>query len=250
VVDEKPDLILAAITSYALAAHRLTKTIPIVMWTSGFPVEAGLAKSHAKPGMNVTGMSIYSGTGIFGKLLQLLLEAAPRIRRVGVLWTYVPPSHPKEEIEPAYRELREAAGVLGLDLRILEVTKTGQTRSALASVDAEKIDALLLTSGAPPFPHRREVTVFAVERRLPTISDWEWPSIEPQPLMRYSPPPMALLRPAAVYVDRILRGGAKPGDLPIQRPARFELEVNIKTAKALGMALPQSLLLRADKVIE
>jgi putative ABC transport system substrate-binding protein len=250
VVDEEPDLILAAITSYALAAHRLTKTIPIVMWTSGFPVEAGLARSHARPGMNVTGMSIYSGTGIFGKLLQLLLEAAPRIRRVGVLWTYVPPFHPKEEIEPAYRELREAAAALGLGLRILEITRAEQTRSALAFVEAEKIEALLLTSGAPPFPHRREVTAFAVGRRLPTISDWEWPSIEPQPLMRYSPPPMSLLRQAASYVDRILRGGVSPGELPIQRPAKFELEVNMRTAKALELSVPSSIQLRADRVIE
>jgi putative ABC transport system substrate-binding protein len=85
---------------------------------------------------------------------------------------------------------------------------------------------------------------------LPTISDWEWPSIEPQPLMRYSPPPMSLLRQAASYVDRILRGGVSPGELPIQRPAKFELEVNMRTAKALELSVPSSIQLRADRVIE
>jgi len=250
VVDEGPDLILAAITAYVVAAHRLTKEIPIVMWTSGFPVEAGLASSYARPRGNVTGMAIYSGTEVFGKFLQLLRAVKPEIRRIGVLWTYVPPHHPKEEVEPCYRELREAAATLGLDLRIFEIGTQEQTGDALAAVAAERMDALLLTSGAPPSPHRWQVSRFVVERRLPAICDWEWPAVEPQPLMRYSPSPMALLRQAAVYMDRILRSGAKPGDLPIQRPSKFELEVNMQTARAIGLDVPRSILLRADKVIE
>jgi putative ABC transport system substrate-binding protein len=110
--------------------------------------------------------------------------------------------------------------------------------------------ALLLTSGAPTVPHRREIAQFAVDSRMPTISDFSWPGTEPQPLMRYSPSAERLLHQAAEYVDRILSAGAAPGELPIQRPAKFELEVNLRTAKAMGLSVPSSILLRADKVIE
>jgi putative ABC transport system substrate-binding protein len=250
VVDEKPDLILAVYTGYILVAHRLTKTIPIVMWATGYPVEAGVALSLARPGMNVTGLAIYAGTEIFGKLLDLLREAKPGIRRVGVLWSYVPPFHPKEEIDPCYQELRDAARRLGLELRLWEIERPEQTRAALDAVAAEGVHALLLTSGAPMQPHREEIMKFATGRGLPTISDFAWPGVEPQPLLRYSPLPETLLRQAAGYIDRILGTGAAPADLPIQRPVRFELEVNLRTAKAFGLKIPQSLLLRADKVIE
>lgn len=250
VVDAKPDLIFGANTAYILAAHRLTKTIPIVMWASGFPVEAGLAHSLARPGKNVTGLSIYAGTEILGKLLQLLREAKPGIKRIGVLWSYVPPAHPREEIEPAYEQIRKAARLLGLDVRILEVAKPDQTAAVLDVIGKEGIEALLLTSGVPLVPHRQKVMKFALERRLPTIVDFTWLGIEPQPLLRYSPSPVALVRLAAVYVDKILRGGANPADMPIQQPAKFELVVDLRTAKAIGLTLPQSLLLRADEVIE
>jgi putative ABC transport system substrate-binding protein len=250
VVDGTPDLILAGVVGYILAAHRLTKTIPIVMWTSGFPVEAGLAQSLARPGKNVTGLAVYAGTEVFGKLLELLREAKPGVRRIGVLWAYVPPFHPREEIDPCYRELHDAARGLGLELRLWEIARPEQTRDALHAVAAEGMQALLLTSGAPMQPHRAEIMKFAADTRLPTICDFAWPGIEPQPLLRYSPPPEVLLRQAVAYVYRILAAGAAPGELPIQRPAKFELEINMRTAKALGLELPQSLLLRADKVTE
>lgn len=249
VVDDKPDLIFAANTGYVVVAHRLTTTIPIVMWSSGYPVEAGLAQSLARPGKNVTGLSQYAGTQIFGKLVQLLREAKPGIQRIGVLWSYVPPFHPREEIEPAYRELHGAARALGMEVRILEIDKPEKTQSALATVITERMEALFLTAGPPLNPHRQEVMNFAVEKRLPTISDFTWIGIEPQPLIRYSPSPVALIRQAASYIVRILRDGAKPGDLPIQQPARFELVINLKTAKAIGLSIPQELLSRADEVI-
>ena len=250
VVDAAPDLILASITGYTLVAKRLAPTTPIVMVTSGFPVEAGLAHSLARPGGNVTGLAIYAGTEIFGKFLELVREARPGMRRVGVLWAYVPPFHPKEEIEPGYRELREAAQRLGLELRLWEVERPEQTTATLAAVAAEDMHALFLTSGAPTVPHRKAITQFAVDRGLPTISDFSWPGVEPQPLLRYSPSASALLRQAADYVDRILRTGAAPGELPIQRPAKFELEINLRTARALGLQVPASLLLRADKIVD
>ena len=250
VIDGKPDLILAAVMGYILIAHRLTKTIPIVMWATGYPVEAGVASSLARPGKNVTGLAIYAGTEVFGKLLDLLREVKPGIKRIGVLWGYVPPFHPKEEIEPCYAELRGAAQRLGVELRIWEIARPDEMRPALAAVTEQRMHGLLLTTGAPLQPHREEVTKFAVKARMPTISDFAWPGVEPQPLLRYSPSPATLMRQAAIYVDRILRGDAKPGDLPIQRPSKFELELNVRTAKAIGIEIPQAILLRADRVIE
>jgi putative ABC transport system substrate-binding protein len=250
VLEWGPDLILAAVTGYIVAAHRLTKTIPIVMWTSGYPVEAGLAQNLARPGGNVTGLAVYAGTEVFGKLLELLRETRRGIRRVGVLWAYVPPFHPRAEIDPCYRELQDGARALGLELRLWEIDRPERVRPALAAVAAEGVHALLLTSGSAMQPHREEIMKFATGMGMPTIADFTWPGVQPQPLLRHSPPPEVLLRQAAVYVDRILRAGAAPGELPIQRPAKFELEVNLQTAKALGLALPPTLLLRADRVIE
>ena len=250
VVDEKPDLIFTANLSYVIAAHQLTKTIPIVMWVSGFPVEGGVASSLAHPGKNVTGLTIYAGAQVFGKLLQLLREARPGVKRIGVLWTYVSPFHPAEEVEPMIAELRSAATSLGIDLRIRELAKPEQTGDALAAFAAERVEALLLTSGSSTVPRRQEILQFAIDRRLPTITDFDWTGIEPQPLLRYAPLPEILIRQATAYVDRILWQGAKPGDLPIQLPARYELVVNQKTARALGVKIPQSILLRADRVIE
>ena len=250
IVDDKPDLIFAANTGYILAAHRLTKTIPIVMWTVGYPVEAGLAQSLARPGGNVTGLSQYAGTQIFGKLIQLLREAKPAIGRIGVLWSYVPPFHPREEIEPAYRDLRAAARALGIEVRILEIDKPEKVKSALAAVAAERMEALFVTAGPPLGPHRQEVMNFAIEMGLPTISDFTWLGVEPQPLLRYSSSPAELIQQAASYVVRILKDGARPGDLPIQQPTRFELVISLKTAKALRLSIPQSLLIRADELIQ
>jgi putative tryptophan/tyrosine transport system substrate-binding protein len=187
---------------------------------------------------------------VFGKFLELLRDVKPGVRRVGVLWAYVPPFHPHAEIEPCYRELRESAQQLGLEVRLWEVDRPERARTALDEIAAGDVHALLLTSGAPTFMHRREIARFAIDRRLPTISDFTWPGIEPQPLMRFSPSAESLLGQAAVYIDRILRTGAAPGELPIQRPAKFEFEINLRTAKALGLEVPSRLLLRADRVIE
>ena len=249
-VDAKPDLIFARNLGYVIAAHRLTKTIPIVMWISGFPVEGGVAESLARPGKNVTGLTIYAGAQVFGKLVQLLREAKPGVKRIGALCTYLPPFHPAEEAEPIIREIRGAGRALGVDVRILEVAKTEQTADALARVVAERMDALVLTSGVSTRPVQKEIMQFAVEKRLPTITDFPWVGVEPQPLLSYSPSVAGLIRQATVYVDRILWGGAKPGDLPIQLPSKFELVVNLKTAKAIGITIPPSILIRADEMIQ
>jgi putative ABC transport system substrate-binding protein len=249
---EKPDLIYLANVSYALAVQRLTSTIPVVMWGSGYPVEAGVAKSLARPGKNVTGNSIYAGTGVWGKLLQLLRDMKPGVKRIGVLWDYVPPLNPLEEVEPCYRELRDAARSLGLTVRIVEFGSPDRLQPGLAEIEAYRPDALLVTSGTVLWWSRQQVMQFAIDRKLPTITDFRAspPDVVLSPLLLYSPRLVDLIRASVGYVVRILRDGAKAGDLPIQLPAKFELVVNLKTAKALGLTVPRSLLVRADEVIE
>ena len=170
--------------------------------------------------------------------------------RSGIICTYLPPFHPPEEAELIIQEMRDAGRSLGIEVRILKIAKSEQTAEALAKVVAERMDALLLTSGVSTFPRRQEIMQLALERRLPTITDFHWPGVEPQPLMSYTPPFSGLIRQATAYVTRILWEGAKPGDLPIQLPATIELTVNLKTAKALDLSIPQALLLRANHVID
>jgi putative tryptophan/tyrosine transport system substrate-binding protein len=249
VVANKPDLIFVASTNYALAAQRATGSIPIVMLTSGYPVEAGVAESLAKPGRNVTGNSIYAEMGVWGKLLQLLREAKPDIKRVGILWTYVIPAFPKEEIEPGYAELNSAARSLNLELHIVDVANSDQVQTALAEIEERNPEGLLLTSRFN-VKARSVVGQFAVDKGLPTIADFDWTRLaQPYPLLTYGPMYRELVQTAVAFVDKILRG-SRPGDLPIQRPSRFELVVSLKTAKAIGLDLPLSLLARADRVIE
>jgi putative tryptophan/tyrosine transport system substrate-binding protein len=250
VVDAKPDLILGFNLGYIIAAHKLTKTIPIVMWVSGFPVEGGVALSLARPGKNVTGMTIYAGPEVFGKLVQLLRDAKPGIKRIGALCTYVPPFHPPAEADAIIGAIRGAGRLAGIDVRIFEISKPDQIDDALATISKERMDGLLLTGGASMAPRHQQVVQFTVDKQLPTISDTFWRGIEPGPLLSYGAPFDVLIRQATDYVDRILWGGAKPGDLPIQLPAKVELTVNLKTAKAIGLTVPQSILVRADRVIE
>jgi putative ABC transport system substrate-binding protein len=249
-IRERPDLILVTATSFASALHRKTHTIPIVMVASGYPVEAGLAHSLARPGKNVTGTTIYAGTGVWAKYLELLRAAKPGIERVGMLMSYTPPGHSREEVEPVHREVAQGAELLGLRVHIVEVPSPERTEGALAEIEARKPEALLLTSGQGTWTVREKLSGFALRHRLPSVCDFWWDDIEPQPLLIYAPEVMALWGAALSYAVRILRDGARPGDLPIQQPARFELAVNLKTARALDLAIPQSLLLRADRVIE
>jgi len=245
-----PDLIFTVNTAYALAVHRLTKTTPIVMWTSGYPVEVGLAESLGRPGKNVTGNTNYAGTGVWGKLLELLQAVKPSTQRIGVLWDYVPPAHPREEIEPCYEELRRAASQLGLAIHIVEIPHPDQLPGAMEALEANRPDALLVTTGTPLFRLQASVMEFAVARRLPTIVDFPWrPAVQPQPLLAFSPSARDLIRRAAGYVDRIAKG-AKAADLPIQQPAKFELLINLKTAAAIKLTVPQSLLIRAHHIVE
>jgi ABC-type uncharacterized transport system substrate-binding protein len=248
----KPDLIIVNNLGFAVAAHRRTKTIPIVMWLSGFPVEGGVAESLAKPGMNVTGCTIYAGGEFFGKLLELLHDAKPSAKRVGFLMSYVPPFHPRAESDLIIQGIERAAEPLGLDLRVFRISNAKQLNEALASVTAQDIEALVFTTDPALYAHRKEVLQFAVAKRLLTIGDtfaW-WNGVEPQSLLTYEAPFDVLMRQASSFVERILWEGARPGDLPIELPSRFKFTVSLKTANAIGLTIPKSILLRADQVIQ
>jgi putative ABC transport system substrate-binding protein len=252
VVANKPDLIVTVSTAHALALQRATASIPIVMLSSGYPVEAGVADSLSRPGRNVTGNSIYAGTGVWGKMLQLLKDAKPGIERVAVLWNYVVPAFPKEEIEPCYAELELGARTLGMKLHIVEVMNSNELQGVFAEVETAKPDALMLTSLWKSPAHLSVATQFAVDRGLPTIIDFDWApfgGISPLPLLSYGPVYEDLARRAAASADKILRG-SNPGDVPIQNPDRFEMIVNLKTANAISLSLPERLLLSADKLNE
>lgn len=250
IVANKPDLIVTVTTTSALAVQRATGTIPIVMLTSGYPVEAGVADSLAKPGRNATGNAFYASTGVWGKMLQLLREVKPDIEQVGVLWTYVIPAFPKEEIEPCYAELNSAARSLDLKLHIMEAANADQVKAALTEIEARKIQGLMLTSYIAP-QAMPVVTQFAVDKGLPTVIDFDWTPFlaPPRPILSYAPVYRELVRSVVASVDKILRGSS-PGDIPILQPSRFELVVDLVTANSMGLSIPQDLLFRADRVNE
>ena len=249
VLEAKPDLILTFNLGYAIAAHEVTKTIPIVMWVSGFPVEGGVAESLTRPGKNVTGLTIYAGGEVFGKLVQLVHQAKPGVKRIGAFMSYVPPFHPRPEAEVIIHGMRSAAAPLGVDLRIFEIAKSEHVDEALAWVTAQGVGALVLTSDPSLLRRAGDITRFAIAKRLPTIADGAWPFVDPPPLLWYAASFEALTRQVVPYVNRILWERVKPGELPIQLPARFEFVVNLKTANALGLTIPPSLLGRADEII-
>lgn len=251
VVAARPDIIFTVGTPYALAARRQTTRIPTVVWACGYPVEAGIAASLSRPGGNVTGIALYAATSMFSKLLQLLLEMRPGAKRIGVLMGYVPPMHPQFETDLVYRDLRRGASQLGLKVHFSPLAHAEQADAALRDLAASAPDAVLLTTGASVWPVRQKVLGFALERRWPTLTDVHWAPWEPlQPLMSYGPSSQGLIDQATLYLLRILRDGAKAAELPMLQPAKFELAINTRTAKALGLEVPSRLLLQADRVIE
>jgi ABC-type uncharacterized transport system substrate-binding protein len=240
----KVDIIVASPTPSAQAARDATRTIPIVGLSLTEPVAIGLVPSLARPGGNITGLTYGVDTEIFGKQLQLLKETIPNLRRVAVL------SHPASG-GPSFplrmESVRRAARSLDLPLQILEVREPGDFEAAFAAMVKERADALLLSGDAMFFVHRVRLAELALKNRLPSMStQWQW--VDAGGLMAYAPSFPDQWRRAATYVDKILRG-AKPADLPIEQPTKFELVINLKTAKSLGLTIPQPLLARADEVI-
>jgi ABC-type uncharacterized transport system substrate-binding protein len=218
-------------------------TIPIVMIAVGLPVEQGLIASLARPGGNVTGLSYGVDQEIFGKQLALLKEAVPKVRRVAVLWN---PDVPILAL--AIKEVKVAARSLGLQLQLVEARGPDDFDSAFAAMTKERVGALLVVTDPVFSTNRARLIDLAAKNRLPAAYTNRLP-VEAGGLMSYGPNFPDLWRRGAGYVDKILKG-AKPADLPVEQPAKFELVVNLKTAKALGLTIPPSLLPRADQVIE
>jgi putative ABC transport system substrate-binding protein len=224
------------------AARNATSTIPIVLAVSADPVGAGLVASLARPGGNVTGLSILAVEAA-GKRLELLKEVVPRASRVAVLWNVTYPGKAQE-----WRETQAAARALGLTLQSAEVRDPGDLDKALSDVARGRPDALVAFSETMLLRHRRRVIDFANKHRLPLVSETS-EFADAGALLTYGASLPDLFRRAATYVDRILKG-AKPADLPVEQPSKFELVVNIKTARALGLTIPPSLRLRADRIID
>jgi len=237
------DVIVASPTPAAQAARNVTQAIPIVGIGLDNPVRHGLVVSLARPGGNVTGLSYSDGPEIFRKDLSLLQELVPNIRQIAVLSNSTGPNH-----LVAMENIEAAAKSLGLGLFLLDVQTPGQFETAFATMARERVQALFVF-GDPMFGvHRFRIAELAVQHRLPAVYT-NRPHVDAGGLMCYGPNFPDLWRRAAAYVDKILKG-AKPAELPVEQPVTYELVINLKTAKALGVEVPPTLLARADAVIE
>ena len=245
----KADVLVTLTTGLAVAAKGTSSTIPIVMMSSGYPVEVGLAASLARPGGNVTGNTAYAGTELWAKYVELLRELLPSIRRLGVLLDYLPPVVEAVETDLVLAEMRKGAAAFGITLRVWKIQSAEEVNRALAALARERVDALFGTNGPFLTNNAPQIIDFALKQRLPTMTDVAGPLFYQGCLMAYSTNFVDLVQRTSYFVDRILRR-AKPADLPIQRPAKFDLVINMKTAKALGLTVPRSLLARADRLIE
>jgi len=236
----KVDVIVAQATPAVQAAKRATAEIPIVMAAAGAPVETGLVASLARPGGNVTGVSALAGE-LGGKLLELIRETRPAATRVAVL-TY--PTARDPFARSFLGQIQSAAH--SVVVQAVAVQDAEEFDRAFAAMVKERADAVIVQ---PLFAVDKRVADLALKLRLPSITTGVRPFPELGGLMSYGPSAAEYFRRAAMYVDKILKG-AKPADLPVEQPTKFELVINLKTAKVLGLTIPPSLLLRADQIIE
>jgi putative ABC transport system substrate-binding protein len=237
------DVIIATSTPAAIAVKQATRMVPIVMVSPADPVAAGLIASLARPGGNITGVTLEVTPDIFGKHLQFLKEAAPKIRRVAVLW------NPAYEPNAARWEAMQApARRLGVALLSAEVRTRGEIEGAFVGMIREHANGVVVLGDPLLFSLRAQIAGLAAKHRLPTMSPYR-EGADAGGLISYGADFLHTYRRAASYVDKVLKG-AKPADLPVEQPMRFELVINVKTAKALGLTIPPSLLLRADHVID
>ena len=206
------------------------------------PVELGFAQSLAHPGGNITGL-VRSSPELIGKNLELLAEAVPGVKRIGVLFNPSNRAHEQSEAN-----LAKAAGLLGLQYQIFYAREAKEIEPAIKSARTKRMQALLVMGDGMYFQRREQIAALALAHRLPS-SYANTEHVEAGGLLSYSPSSLSNYRRGASFVDKILRG-AKPGDIPIEQPAKLDLAVNVKTARALGLAIPQSILLRADQVVE
>jgi len=236
------DLIVARGSPASLAAKDATQTIPIVMARTGDPVGSGLVSNLARPGGNITGLSSQS-VDTEAKRLELLRELMPALARIAALSNMSTPNSP-----PQWKEIKNAAHALGIEAQLLDVRRVQDLEPAIDAARQQRADALVVGQDGLLQSHRTLIAELAATRRLPAIyRSMEF--IDAGGLIAYGPHYPDLYRRTAIYVDKIFKG-AKPGDLPLEQPTKFELAINVNTARALGLSIPQNLLLRADQLIE
>ena len=238
----KVDVIVASVTSDALAAQKATRAIPIVMAVAGDPVASGLVESLAQPGGNITGLS-QMNVELVGKRLELLKEMNPKLSRVAVLWN---PQNAASTLN--WKEIQLPARQLGIRLNSMEVRSPNDFDKAFEDATRARAGALFILPDTAIPTNLKRIAGLATRTRLPSIFHFS-EFADAGGLVTYGVDRADMYRRAATFVDKILKG-AKPGDLPIDRATKFELVINMKTAKALGITIPQSVLLRADRVIE
>jgi len=241
----KVDVIVAGNTLQTLAAKQASRTIPIVFSFALDPVTDGLVTSLARPGGNVTGLS-FLAPELVGKRLELLTLAVPRVSRVAVLWQ--PGAQAKRTEKDLQTEAKVAARALGIQLQFVEAREPDDFDRAFSDMTRARADALTVLGSAMLFNQRRRLVELAATHRLPAAYGLR-EYVDAGGLMAYGPNGPDMFRRAAIYVDKILKG-ATPGDLPVEQPTKFELVVNLKTAKTLGLTIPPSVLGRADQVID
>ncbi len=236
----KPDVIFAFGGDVAPHVKKATSTIPVVALVSTDPVQSGLVASLSRPGGNITGVTqVYDE--LSGKVIELLKEAVPGISRVGVLWN---PDH----ADPEFQEIKQAATRLGVNVTSLEVRRAGDFGGAFETALRERAEGLIVISSRLLLQQRRQIAEFGMKNRIVMVGNWSaW--VKDGLLLTYGANAGDMMRRIVVYVDKVIKG-ARPADLPMERPTRFELTVNQGTARALGIALPPTLLARADEVIE
>jgi len=238
-------IVTAGSTPSALAAKQATRTVPIVFIAAGDPVTSGLVSSLARPGGNVTGLSSLV-LELVGKCLELLKQAVPEVSRVAVLWR---PGALGERTEREILKRAEvAARALGVRLQFVEARGPADFDRAFSEMTRARASALTVLPTGEFSRERRRLVDLAAKNRLPTVFPWR-EGVDAGGLMAYGPDHADIFRRAATYVDGVLKG-AKPADLPAEQPTKFEFVINLKTAKALGLTIPQSVLVRADEVIQ
>ena len=237
-----PDVIVTGGNPVIAAVRRSATTIPVVMGISRDPVGAGFVASYGRPGGNVTGLAADPMPDVLGKDLEVFKEILPRAQRVALLWNPVPPG------ADTYRRVAEnAARRLGVTMQVVEVRERNDLEAAFDAMVRERADGVWVLPDPLTFTARRQVVALSMKHRLPSVY-WQREYVDSGGLVSYGSSVATAFRRAAWYVDRILKG-AKPGDLAVEQAAKFELVVNLGTAKSLGLVIPQSLLLRADEVI-
>jgi putative ABC transport system substrate-binding protein len=242
-VQLRVDVIVPVGSAAIRAARDATTTIPIVMYGGFDPVAAGFVTSLARPGGNITGVLTLPGSSLAGKKMGLLREAVPGAARIALL----APDDPDPAVRAQVQETQKAASSLGITLVVVEV-RGGNYDRAFATIAAERAEALFIANSPFFMRDRKRIIELAAKHRLPAM--YEWPEqVEDGGLMSYGSTLFALSQRTAAQIDRIFKG-TKPGDLPVEQPSTFALVINLKTARALGLTLPQSILLRADRVIE